>query len=33
MDELLEKLIHTIPVDIGKFYNIAAEDGEILMEF
>jgi hypothetical protein len=24
MDELLEKLIHTIPVDIGKFYNIAA---------
>ena len=33
MDELLEKLFHTIPVDIDKFYNIAAEDGEILMEF
>lgn len=33
MDELLEKLIRTIPVGIDKFYNISAEDGEILMEF
>ena len=33
MDELLETLLHTIPVGIDKFYNISAEDGEILIEF
>lgn len=33
MDELLEKLLHTIPAGVDKFYNISAEDGEVFMEF
>jgi hypothetical protein len=33
MDELLVNLLHTIPASIDEFYNISAEDGEILMEF
>jgi hypothetical protein len=32
MDELLETLLHTIPASIDEFYNISAEDGEILTE-
>jgi hypothetical protein len=33
MDELLESLLHTIPASIDEFYNISAEDGEIITEF
>ncbi len=33
MDELLGILLRTIPVDIDDFYNVSAEDGEILTEF
>ena len=33
MDELLGTLLHTVPASIDEFFNISAEDGEVLMEF
>ena len=33
MDELIDTVLHEVPASIDEFFNIAAEDGEILTEF